>query len=205
MKIGLAVQVLPLCNPLGIAEEAATVDQISHGRLVFGGGRSGMAETYEAYGVPYAESRERSEGLDRAGDVLPGTIPFIHRRHGHAAAVPETYAANSHCGDTFATIGHLGLPIFLAVRHEDARRIFEPQIATYREAYSAAGHPGKGQVFLAHRGISARRYKKPAMTPRQACCTPDSESTQLRALQDELELDGVLLELNCGGQIPIRG
>ena len=59
MKIGTAVQVLPLCHPLRLAEEVATVDQLSGGRLIFGVGRSGFAHTYATYGVDYGESRER--------------------------------------------------------------------------------------------------------------------------------------------------
>src|SRR5712692_3481595 len=65
MQIGIAVQVLPLCHPLRLAEEAATVDQISRGRLIFGVGRSGLPRTYEDYGVSYGESRDRfAEVLD---------------------------------------------------------------------------------------------------------------------------------------------
>src|SRR5271155_4330115 len=59
IKIGIAVQVLPLCHPLRVAEEGATVDQISRGRLIFGVSRSGLPRTYEDYGISYAESRDR--------------------------------------------------------------------------------------------------------------------------------------------------
>src|SRR5580693_6412656 len=59
IKIGIGVQVLPLCHPLRLAEEVATLDHISAGRLIFGVGRSGFPRTYEGYGIPYAESQER--------------------------------------------------------------------------------------------------------------------------------------------------
>lgn len=65
VRIGLAVQVLPLTNPLRIAEEAATVDHISKGRFDFGVGRSGLTRYYQGYNVPYVESRSRFlEALD---------------------------------------------------------------------------------------------------------------------------------------------
>jgi alkanesulfonate monooxygenase SsuD/methylene tetrahydromethanopterin reductase-like flavin-dependent oxidoreductase (luciferase family) len=260
MKIGMAVQVLPLCNPLRIAEEAATVDQLSRGRLIFGVGRSGVAKTYEAYGVPYAESKDRfAETLEIILKAWTEPVMSYHGRF-HSfqdvTVTPQPYqkplppirvAATS--ADTFTTTGKQGLPIFLAVRHEDAR-MFAPQIATYREAYAAAGHPGKGQVFLRAPGYvaatmqqarddaeasllhyyaaqakllsdSAKRAGVDAvdrrnhtaellatMTYEQAVRgsvfigTPDSVSAQLTGLQRDLDLDGVLLELNCGGRVP---
>ncbi len=158
IKIGPAVQVLPLCHPLRLAEEAATVDHISQGRLIFGVGRSGFPRTYEAYGVPYAESRERfAETLEII--KLAWTQPrftFEGRFHSfrNVCLVPKPFqqphpeirvAATS--PDTFPANGALGLPIFCAVRLGTLREL-GPLIAEYRQAWREAGHPGEGQVYL---------------------------------------------------------
>ena len=105
IKIGIAVQVLPLCNPLRIAEEAATVDQISRGRLIFGVGRSGVAKTYEAYNVPYTESRPRfAETLDIIQQAWSNPTRFLLRDllqlsgcRGHAPPVPAVRSADPYC------------------------------------------------------------------------------------------------------------
>jgi len=158
MKIGIAVQVLPLCHPLRLAEEVATLDHISGGRLVFGVGRSGFQSTYEAYGVPYGESRERfaevldilrlawtTEGFSFEGSfhrfrnvtTIPCPLQRPYPPLRIAAASPDTYPA----------IGAMGLPIFVAVRLGTLEEL-GPNIAAYREAYRAAGHAGRGQVYL---------------------------------------------------------
>jgi len=158
MKIGLGVQVLPLAPPLRLAEEAATVDQLSKGRLIFGVGRSGVARTYEAYGIPYAESKDRfNESLEVIRQA------WANERVSHkgrfyqfdeVVVVPKPYqqpmppiriaAAST---DTFAQIGAMGFPIFIAVRYETAEEI-APWLQTYRDAWKAAGHPGDGEVHL---------------------------------------------------------
>ncbi len=95
IKIGIAVQVLPLCHPLRLAEEAATVDQLSHGRLIFGVGRSGVAQTYEAYGVSYAESRDRFREildiLERAWTEPSFSYEGTYHRFNNVAVIPKPY------------------------------------------------------------------------------------------------------------------
>jgi len=158
MKIGTAVQVLPLCHPLRLAEESATVDQISRGRLLFGAGRSGNPRAYAAFGVPYSESRERFyETLDIL--KLAWTQPcFSYQGKFHsfteARAVPRPYqqphppiriAGASE--DTFPVLGKLGYPLFVAVRSGSLAGL-APDLKAYREAYEAAGHAGKGEAYL---------------------------------------------------------
>ena len=67
IRIGFAVYVLPLSHPIRIAEEIATLDHVSGGRVDLGIGRSGFTWFYEGYAVPYAESQGR---FDEAVEVL---------------------------------------------------------------------------------------------------------------------------------------
>jgi len=158
MKIGTGVQVLPLCHPLRLAEEVATVDQISHGRLIFGVGRSGFPRTYEAYGVPYGESRERFaetlEILKRAWTEPSFSYHGKYYSFDNVRLAPKPYqkpwpdiriAANSR--DTFPSIAKLGHGVLVAVRQGTLEEL-EPNISAYRKAWKEAGHPGEGKVFL---------------------------------------------------------
>ena len=260
IKIGIGVQVLPLCHPLRIAEEAATVDHISSGRLIFGVGRSGLPRTYEDYGVSYAESRDRFiEVLDilelawtRAGfsyegkyyafkniTVAPQPLQQPYPPIRIAAASPDTYPA----------VGARGLPIFINARYGSFAE-FAPEIRAYREACKAAGHEGRGGVYLrvptylaetkecaysepkeslmhfyreqaqrlrdslsraGTRAIEGRaeRLKRienltdvEALGGQVLVGTPEVVTQRLRSLQDELGIDGILAEINCGGLVP---
>src|SRR5690242_10457343 len=158
MKIGTGVQVLPLCHPLRLAEEAATVDQISEGRLIFGVGRSGFPRTYEAYGVPYAESRERFAETLEIVKLAWTEERFSYRgkyfSYDNVALVPKPWqkpyppirvAATS--PDTYAAIGALGHAAFVAARLGTLSEL-APLVRSYRDAYKAAGHQGSGEVYL---------------------------------------------------------
>ena len=158
MKIGIAVQVLPLCHPLRIAEEASTVDHISHGRLIMGVGRSGFPRTYLAYGISYAESRERFtevlEIMKRAWTQETFSFHGKFYNFDDVCCVPKPYASpypeirvavNS--PDTFQEQGENGNPIFVATRLGNLDELI-PNLRVYRAAWAAAGHPGNGKVYL---------------------------------------------------------
>jgi len=158
MKIGMAVQVLPLCDPLRLAEETATVDQISRGRLIFGVGRSGFQRVYKAYGIPYEESRERfAETLQvvlKAWTEETFSHDGRYRQYRDVRLVPKPFqkphppvriAATS--PDTYPVIGRQGYPIFVGVRLGTFSDL-ATDIQAYQTAYRENGHGEKGQVFL---------------------------------------------------------
>jgi alkanesulfonate monooxygenase SsuD/methylene tetrahydromethanopterin reductase-like flavin-dependent oxidoreductase (luciferase family) len=192
MKIGIAVQVLPLCHPLRLAEEVATVDQISEGRLIFGVGRSGVVGTYDAYQVPYEESRERfAEVLaivERAWSEPRFSYEGKFHSFDNVACVPHPYrnklppiriAAST--PDSFPAIGGQGYPVFASVRHATWNDV-APQVASYQEGWNAAGHPGRGQAY-----VSAPIYI--AETEERARAEAEESVTHFYRLQYELIAD----------------
>jgi len=85
VTVGLAVNVLPLGHPLRLAEDVATLDHLTHGRLEYGIGRSGLPSHYGGFNIPMcwmnAGSRLTQEQVLRsmrlfAAEVMPA---FPHR------------------------------------------------------------------------------------------------------------------------------
>src|SRR5262249_54108777 len=152
LRVGMAVQVLPLIHPLRIAEEAATVDNISQGRFEFGLGRSGNVGAYDIRGIGSAESRERfQEALDiilGAWSGEPFSYEGKYNRITNATLSPLPYqkphpkiriAASSE--DSFGRIGGLGYPIFLGLR---TMAVDDPKtnLKDYRKQWNEGGFAG---------------------------------------------------------------
>ena len=61
IRLGTGATVLPLNDPVRVAEQGATLDQLSKGRYDFGVGRGFMKVEFDTFGVPMRETRERME------------------------------------------------------------------------------------------------------------------------------------------------
>ena len=157
IRVGLAVQVLPLANPLRVAEEAAIVDHISEGRLIFGVGRSSFLESYQGYNVDYAESRamflESLEIIRQAWSERPFSYAGKYYQFRDVNLVPKPYqqphppirvAVESR--DTFAMVGQLGLPIF--IRHQMDVPELQDLLKQYQAERQAVGSTGPNDVIL---------------------------------------------------------
>ena len=158
IRVGIAVNVLPLCHPIRMAEEAATVDQISGGRLDFGVGRSGFARAYEGYGISYAESRDRLmeclEVVLRAWTADSFSYKGEFYRFDDVCVLPKPHQkphppvrVAAATKSTFPTLGRLGYPVFVGLRAMDLPSVVD-QVTEYRKAWAEAGHPGEGDVVL---------------------------------------------------------
>ncbi len=167
IRLGTAVTLLPLHNPVKIAEQAATADLLSDGRLEFGVGRGTAPIHYAGYDIPQEESRERfEEALEfilrawthetfsyegkyfRARDltIVPRPVQVPHP--------PVRVAANS--PDTFPLAARRGLPIFATPLINPPDKLKEG-LAVYRAAMAPGRRVDTALAFPVH--VAASRAK----------------------------------------------
>ena len=80
IRLGSAVTVLPFHNPIQVAEEAATVDLLSKGRLDFGVGRGFQWGEFHKFNIPMEEaSRRFEEAMEVITKAWTSDEPFDHR------------------------------------------------------------------------------------------------------------------------------
>lgn len=175
IRLGIAIVVLPLHNPLQVAESYAMVDVISNGRLEFGVGRGSSGPEFEGFGMTQADSAIRmKEGMEiiRRGwsgekvefhgevftvggvEVLP---PTVQRPH------PPIWVAANRSDDTFRWAGSNGYHL-MTLPPSYPPAVLREQIERYKIALAHAGADpttrevlGKFHIYVAETDAQAER------------------------------------------------
>jgi alkanesulfonate monooxygenase SsuD/methylene tetrahydromethanopterin reductase-like flavin-dependent oxidoreductase (luciferase family) len=181
LRLGIAIMLLSLSHPVRVAEEIATLDVISNGRVEFGVGRGSIPSHFTGYGLQQSESRERMlESLDLILHAWKSDRFSFQGRFWtveNSAIVPKPVqqphppvrvAANS--PDTFEWAGRNKYPIFVASQVNPFRKINE-LLPIYRQARIAAGHKEQsaddvtllGPLYVAEDPAQLRRELEPSI------------------------------------------
>ena len=158
-RIGFGVLLLPLSNPVRVAEEVATLDHISQGRIDFGIGRGTFPDHHDAFNSPYPESRGRfEEYLDiilQAWTKEKVSFEGEHYQCNELNIKPKPLQSphppirvGITSAETFPIVGRMGYPIFINPSRVFALSELASNIDSYRSAWKDAGHEGDGNVGL---------------------------------------------------------
>jgi alkanesulfonate monooxygenase SsuD/methylene tetrahydromethanopterin reductase-like flavin-dependent oxidoreductase (luciferase family) len=150
IRIGTAVSLLPLQHPLSLAEQAATADVLSGGRLEFGVGRGSIPSQFHGFRIPLAENRARFDEALQIIRLAWTEERFSFRGTFHQveelAVVPRPVQRPHppirvavHTPESFAHIAGTGLPIYSGTTTTPLPLLREC-MALYRSGLAAAGH-----------------------------------------------------------------
>jgi alkanesulfonate monooxygenase SsuD/methylene tetrahydromethanopterin reductase-like flavin-dependent oxidoreductase (luciferase family) len=120
VQIGPLVAATAYRNPAMLANAAATIDEISGGRLILGLGTGWQEQEFQAYGFPYDHRVDRfEEALQIILPLLRGECVTLHGRY-HDAERCELPPWGSRAGSPPIMIGAKGPRMMrLAARHAD--------------------------------------------------------------------------------------
>jgi alkanesulfonate monooxygenase SsuD/methylene tetrahydromethanopterin reductase-like flavin-dependent oxidoreductase (luciferase family) len=172
MQIGTGIYIVPLTHPVQLAEEVATLDQLSGGRFVLGAGAGYRNEEFAAFGIPRGERTPRLvESLELMTRLWSGE--------------PVTHAGAHYCVDdvslSMLPVQRPHPPIWIGANSpraiERAARLGYPWLASgnvkrnwavgnleeYRRVLVDAGHTDEGRTYPIHRDLSLADTRKAAI------------------------------------------
>jgi len=196
IRIGTAVTLLPYHNPLRIAEDYATLDCLSHGRLEFGIGHGFIKYESLTFGTALEELRDRfREHLDvilkawtepklshkgkfyeyKNVEVMPRPIQQPH---------PTVWMGATSTPESFEFAGRRGFHLMLIPFLHELDELRE-MVEIYLNARQSAGHdPATARVvamyhvYVGENSIEARATAEPALAAYHAAAAEARNLTQ---------------------------
>jgi len=152
LRLGTAVTVLPWHNPALLAEQAATVDLLSNGRLDFGIGRGYRHSEFSGFCIPMEEAEERyTEALEviRKAWTSPGRFSHHGRRWHYDNVVIEPAPIQSPHPPLWVGAGNL--EVIRTVARQGFKLLLDqlspPEVSGQRLAAYRAAVQAEGRVF----------------------------------------------------------
>ncbi|HEX2442179.1 MAG TPA: LLM class flavin-dependent oxidoreductase [Methylomirabilota bacterium] len=193
LRLGTAVMTLPWHNPVLLAEQAATIDLLSNGRLDFGIGQGYRHNEFAGFCVPMEEAEARfEEALEVILKAWTSDTPWSHRGKywqfdqvvveppphqkphpplwmgaGRPASIKKVadYGYNLLL-DQFAPIATIGERIKLFKAAVEARgRVFDPMSVAVTRSINVVSTEAERQQALENRLFARRRMDRLAQRP----------------------------------------
>ncbi|MBT2488423.1 LLM class flavin-dependent oxidoreductase [Streptomyces sp. ISL-96] len=150
--------VLPLHDPLRVAEEWSVVDNISHGRAGISVASGWQPDDFVLAPDVYADRKKAMmSGLDELRRLWRGET--VRRRNGADAETDvrifpppvqdelPVWVTSARSPETFQLAGESGAGLLTHLLGHSVEQLAE-KIRLYRQAWRDAGHPGNGQVTV---------------------------------------------------------
>ncbi|MFD9223621.1 MupA/Atu3671 family FMN-dependent luciferase-like monooxygenase [Streptomyces sp. NPDC060064] len=195
--------VLPLHDPLRVAEEWSVVDNISHGRVGISVASGWQPDDFVLAPDAYADRKKAMmSGLDELRRLWRGQT--VRRRNGVDAETDvrifppplqdelPVWVTSARSPETFQLAGESGAGLLTHLLGHSVEQLAE-KIQLYRQAWREAGHPGNGQVTVMLHTFVGSDTDEVRETVREPLCAYIKSSFDLltglgRAMGREIDL-----------------
>jgi natural product biosynthesis luciferase-like monooxygenase protein len=179
IRIGSGITLLPLQDPIRIAEEFAMLDCLSGGRLEFGIGRGFQKHEYDAFERSMGDSRVLFE---EAHDIImkawteerfsyEGKFRKVHDLRVIPKPVqklPPIYVACILTADSFQWTGKMGHNLMTVPYGAPSPEFLAGNINLFRDAYRASGRRVEPEVLAVYHFYCGETPEKAQEEPREA-------------------------------------